>query len=75
MEGMRVVALIAGSVVALAFVLLVVRREQVRRARLDRHGLDDLRRIYRRDNPRGPGLEPLTRDQQAKIRPKGRWEP
>lgn len=35
-----------------------------RRVRVDRHELDDLRRIYRHDNPRGPGLEPLIRDQQ-----------
>jgi hypothetical protein len=35
-----------------------------RRISVDRHELDDLRRIYRRDNPRGPGLEPLIRDQQ-----------
>jgi hypothetical protein len=34
------------------------------RWRVDRHELDDLRRIYRRDNPRGSGLDPLIRDQQ-----------
>ncbi|MDQ4069313.1 MAG: hypothetical protein M3203_07570 [Actinomycetota bacterium] len=41
---------------------VVIRRADRARAKVDRHGLDDLRRIYRRDNPRGPGLDPLIKD-------------
>ena len=41
---------------------LVIRRADRARARIDRHGLDDLRRIYRHDNPRGDGLDPLIQD-------------
>ncbi len=67
-EGVRILALAAMTVVPLLVVGFVVRREQVQRARLDRGGLDDLRRIYRRDNPRGTGLEPLKRDQQPRVR-------
>ena len=61
--------LVAVTVVPLFLIVVVIRRERRHRARLDRHGLDDLRRIYRHDNPRGPGLEPLMRDQQPRIRP------
>ena len=48
-------------VVVLAAVV-VTRRAEQGRARIDRHGLDDLRRIYRHDNPRGQGLDPLIQD-------------
>ena len=66
---MQVVVLMAVAVVLLLVALVLTRRERVRRNRLDRHGLDHLRRLYRRDNPRGPGLEPLFQDQQQRIRP------
>lgn len=49
------------AVVVLAAVVVTRRAEQAR-ARIDRHGLDDLRRIYRHDNPRGEGLDPLIQD-------------
>lgn len=49
---------------ALAMLAWAVTVRLRRRWTLDRHGLDDLRRIYRRDNPRGQGLDPLIRDQQ-----------
>jgi hypothetical protein len=58
---MRVVLLVAVVLVLIAF---CARRSERARARLARRELDDLRRIYRRDNPRGPGLEPLIHDQQ-----------
>ncbi len=63
--------------VAMVLLLIVVlaRRSERARARLNRRELDDLRRIYRRDNPRGPGLEPLIHDQQRtrlNPRPKDR---
>ena len=48
-------------VVVLAAVVVTRRTEQAR-AKIDRHGLDDLRRIYRHDNPRGQGLDPLIQD-------------
>ncbi len=41
---------------------IVTRRTEQARAKIDRHGLDDLRRIYRHDNPRGQGLDPLIQD-------------
>ena len=63
-RGVRLLALTAMVVVLLVPAAILLRRTERGRARLDRHGLDDLRRIYRRDNPRGPGLEPLIRDQQ-----------
>ena len=57
---------------AVAMVLLLAAAIWMRRAiraqaKLDRHGLDGLRRIYRQDNPRGPGLEPLIQDLSGKI--------
>lgn len=61
---MRVLVLSAVVVALLVPIAVLMRRAQHNLARLDRHGLDDLRRIYRHDNPRGPGLEPLIRDQQ-----------
>ena len=48
-------------VVVLAAVI-VTRRTEQSQAKIDRHGLDDLRRIYRHDNPRGQGLDPLIQD-------------
>lgn len=69
---MRLLLLVA---VLLAFIVFVARRSERARARLNRRELDDLRRIYRRDNPRGPGLEPLIQDQQRprfNPRPKDR---
>jgi hypothetical protein len=51
---------------------VVIKRTERSRARIDRHGLDDLRRIYRQDNPRGPGLDLLIRDHQ---RPRVEGEP
>ena len=57
------------AAVPLVVGIVVARRERVRRNKLDRHGLDQLRRIYRRDNPRGSGLDPLIRDQPSRIRP------
>jgi hypothetical protein len=60
----RVLLLSVVVVALLVPIAVFMRRAQHNLARLDRHGLDDLRRIYRRDNPRGPGLEPLIRDQQ-----------
>jgi hypothetical protein len=63
-----VVAAVAGLPLVVA--MAVARRERVRRNKLDRHGLDQLRRIYRRDNPRGSGLDPLIRDQQQRVRPR-----
>lgn len=71
---MRAVAVLPVVVVLLLFVAVILRRERLWRARVDRHGLDDLRRIYRHDNPRGPGLDPLIRDQQRSVAPKGRTE-
>ena len=63
--------LVLVAVMVLVLVGVLWRRSERGRARLDRHGLDDLRRIYRRDNPRGPGLEPLIKDQQrVRFNPK-----
>ena len=64
---MRLLLLSAVVVVVLVPAAILIRRSERCLARLDKHGLDDLRRIYRRDNPRGPGLEPLIRDQQPKA--------
>lgn len=69
---MRYMVLSVVVVVPLLFAAFLMRRDRLRRAGLDRRGLDDLRRIYRRDNPRGPGLEPIRRDQQPRVRPEGR---
>jgi hypothetical protein len=63
----RLLVLSALVVVVLVPAAILLRRSERGRARLDRQGLDDLRRIYRRDNPRGPGLEPLIRDQQRRA--------
>ncbi len=59
---MQFVLLSALVVVVVVAAVVVTRRAERARARIDRHGLDDLRRIYRRDNPRGEGLDPLIRD-------------
>ncbi len=69
---MRLLLLVA---VVLVFIVLAARRSERARAKLNRRELDDLRRIYRRDNPRGPGLDPLIHDQQRtrlNPRPKDR---
>ena len=61
--------------VILFLIVFVARRSERARAKLNRRELDDLRRIYRRDNPRGPGLDPLIHDQQRtrlNPRPKDR---
>lgn len=72
---MQVWLLTAGGVV-LAMAIWATALHLRSRWRPDRHELDDLRRIYRRDNPRGPGLEPLIRDQQrAGLRYLRRDEP
>ncbi len=59
---MQFVLLSALVLVVVVAAAVVTRRTERARARIDRHGLDDLRRIYRRDNPRGPGLDPLIKD-------------
>lgn len=59
---MPVLAVAIPMVILLVVVLL--RRADRNRAKLQRRDLDDLRRIYRRDNPRGTGLDPVIRDQQ-----------
>ncbi len=59
---MQFVLLSVLAVVVLALAAIVTRRSEYARAKIDRHGLDDLRRIYRQDNPRGPGLDPLIQD-------------
>ena len=59
---MRVVVLSALVLAILVPAAVVTKRAERSRARIDRHGLDDLRRIYRHDNPRGPGLDPLIED-------------
>jgi hypothetical protein len=51
-------------VLVLALVVALNRRSERHRARLDRDPLVQLRRIYRRDNPRGTGLDPMIQDQQ-----------
>lgn len=58
---MRLLLLVA---VVLLLIGFLARRSERARDRLDRRELPDLRRIYRRDNPRGPGLDPLIHDQQ-----------
>ena len=59
---MQFVLLSALVVVVVLAAAVVTRRAERAQARIDRHGLDDLRRIYRHDNPRGQGLDPLIRD-------------
>lgn len=60
-------------VVVLVGIVVLTRRSERTRARVDRHGLDQLRRIYRHDNPRGPGLDPVIKDQQRiRFNPKPR---
>lgn len=59
---MRVLVLSAVALVLLGAAAVTMRRVLRAQAAVDRHGLDELRRIYRRDNPRGPGLEPLIQD-------------
>ncbi len=58
----QVVLLSVLAVVVLALAAIITKRSEYARAKIDRHGLDDLRRIYRHDNPRGPGLGPLIQD-------------
>jgi hypothetical protein len=51
--------------------IIVTRRTEQSQAKIDRHGLDDLRRIYRHDNPRGQGLDPLIQDhRRMRVDPK-----
>ncbi len=59
---MQFVLLSALVVVVVVGAAIVTRRAERARATIDRHGLDDLRRIYRHDNPRGQGLDPLIQD-------------
>lgn len=59
---MRLVLLSALVIVVVLATVVVTRRTEQARARIDRHGLDDLRRIYRHENPRGQGLDPLIQD-------------
>ena len=61
-RDMQFVLLSALVVVVVVAAAVVTRRAERARARIDRHGLDDLRRIYRQDNPRGQGLDPLIQD-------------
>ncbi len=68
---MQFVLLSALVAVVVLATLVVTRRAEQARARIDRHGLDDLRRIYRHENPRGEGLDPLIQDHRRMgIRPK-----
>lgn len=62
LRGVRLLWLSLLVVAVLVPASLILRRAERARARIDRHGLDDLRRIYRHDNPRGPGLDPLIED-------------
>ncbi len=64
---MGVLALPAVAMVVLLAAAIWMRRALRAQAKLDRHGLDGLRRVYRKDNPRGPGLEPLIQDLSRKI--------
>ncbi len=62
LRGVRLLLCSLLVVAVLVPAAVVTRRAERARARIDRHGLDDLRRIYRRDNPRGQGLDPLIQD-------------
>ena len=68
---MQFVLLSVLVVVVVVAAAVVTRRAERARARIDRHGLDDLRRIYRNDNPRGQGLDPLIQDhRRMRVEPR-----
>jgi hypothetical protein len=70
-SDMQFVLLSALVLVVVLAAVVITRRTEQARARIDRHGLDDLRRIYRHDNPRGNGLDPLIQDHRRMgIKPK-----
>ena len=57
-------SLVLSALVVMVLIVVILRRAERGRRKLERRALDDLRRIYRRDNPRGQGLDPLIHDQQ-----------
>ena len=68
---MQFVLLSALVVVVVVAAVVVTRRAERARATIDRHGLDELRRIYRHDNPRGQGLDPLIQDhRRMRVEPR-----
>ncbi len=69
-RGVQFVLLSVLVLVVVVAAAIVTRRSEQARAKIDRHGLDDLRRIYRRDNPRGHGLGPLIQDhRRVRVEP------